>query len=77
MWRDGLDGDGAWLSLVGEISVTEFLAAAGSDDVRAACRAHALRIPEMFPNEIPHVSVADVEWVTDTLSAYIISHRGR
>jgi len=74
-WRDGLDGDGAWLSLVGEVSPAEFLASAGTDDVREACRAHAVRLPEMFPDEIPEVSDADVTWVTDTLAAYAEADR--
>jgi hypothetical protein len=70
-WRDGLEGDGAWLSLVGDVTVAEFLRMAGTDDVRAACRAHAMRLPELFPEAIPALSDADVEWVTITLSEYI------
>lgn len=75
-WRQGLEGEGAWLSLVGEIDPVDFMAASGTTDVREACRLHALRLPQMLPDEIPVVSEADVTWVTDTLSAYVEAQRG-
>jgi hypothetical protein len=73
-WREGLEGEGAWLALVGEIAPADFVASSGTADVREACRLHALALPRMFPDEIPSVSDADVTWVTDTLSAYINDH---
>ncbi len=76
-WREGLEGDGAWLQLVGDVTIAEFFRTAGTQDVRAACRAQALRLPQMYPEEIPTVTDADVEWVTDTLSAYIAEQGGR
>lgn len=76
-WRDGLEGEGAWLGLVGEISVEEFLASAGTDDIREACRAHAAQLPAMLPEAIPELSEEDLEWVTDVLSAYAERHRNR
>ena len=76
-WRDGLEGEGAWLGLVGEISVEEFLASSGTGDIREACRAHAEQLHAMLPEEIPELSEEDIEWATDVLSAYAERHRRR
>ena len=70
-WREGLDGDCAWLSLVGDVSVEEFLASAGTDDIRGACRAHAELLPRIFLE----VSEEDIPWVTEVLSAHAEQHR--